>query len=134
MLTSGRPVLVVSDSRPILNLGATKMLYASDAYAEGTSTKTRIAVDMLMCSRGKEFIGSPLSTFTNGIEELRRRHAVLNEHELPETKLYAGTPEWGYSKGKCWNKQTTFDGIKSCEHGAAVACFSSCAEPNAKPM
>merc|ERR550532_308193 len=70
MLSGSRPVLVVSDEHPNLDLG-TDIKYASEAYVKEISNETCIAVDMIMCSRAKEFIGSPISTFTNGILEMR---------------------------------------------------------------
>lgn len=125
-LKSKRVVLVVSDERPALDLGRT-IRYADDSYAKDVSMQTRIAVDMLMCSRAKDFVGSPLSTFTNGIEELRRGHAALVSLAPPATMLYAGDPEFN-ANGLCWNKQTTFEGLKGCDKGAA-ACFTDMGSP-----
>jgi len=134
----GRPVLVASDERPELELG-TKVVHSSDAYEAGVPAQTRLLVDMVMCSRAEDFVGSPMSTFTNGILELRRRHALLAAHaggtteaallrtsdSLPATRLYAGEAEFASSQGTCWNKQTTFEALKSCQDDAP-SCFTSC--------
>jgi len=124
MLSGKRPVLVVSDEKPSLSLKP-KVVYSSDAYDKTTSAQTKVALDMIMCSRAAEFVGSPLSTFSNGILELRRKSALLKGQEMPPTKLYAGTPDFQVEHGTCWNKQTTFAASSSCEKGAP-ACFSKC--------
>lgn len=122
-----RPVLVASDERPELHVGA-KVVHSSDAYDEKVNQQTRLALDMIMCSRAQEFVGSPMSTFTNGILELRRRNALLaGSAQAPATHLYAGAPEFEVKHDLCWNKQTTFEDITSCDKGAA-ACFTACPE------
>jgi len=124
---SDRPVLVTSDAHPQLSLGA-RVVHASDAYDASSTDQTRLAVDMIMCSRAKDFVGSPLSTFTNGILELRRRHAMLaGETPLPATRFYAGAPDFAVRRDKCWNKQTTFEDVKACDAGEN-RCFAECSD------
>merc|ERR1719512_36956 len=55
-MLSGRPVLVVSDESLNLDLG-TSVVFAKDAYSEGDDEEARLAADMIMCSRAKDFIG-----------------------------------------------------------------------------
>jgi len=125
---AGRPVLLASDERPELDLG-TKVLHTSDAYEKSDSDQTRLLVDMVMCSRADDFVGSPMSTFSNGILELRRRNAVLKgtapSSREPPTRLYAGEPEFT-GTGMCWNKQTTFEAVKACEKDSSPSCFAAC--------
>merc|ERR1719148_301741 len=104
-------LLVLSDETPQLDLGSTVVKYARDAYIEDISKQTRVAVDMIMCSRARDFVGTPYSTFTAGILELRRRHTVLHGAPAAPTKLFAGD----FIKGSCWNRETTFNGVKLCE-------------------
>merc|ERR1740123_656632 len=122
MFSCQRPVLIVSDEQVALDIcDDVANVQSSGAYVGDVSEQTRVAVDMIMCSRAVEFIGSPESTFTNGILELRRRHALLTGGPAVATKLYAGEADFSVRKGqKCWKKQTTFNSSLLCDGGATA--------------
>lgn len=130
MLPDQRPLLVLSDEvgdeRPKLDLGR-RILFANDAYVDDVSLETRAAVDMIMCSRGEDFVGTPGSTFTNGIFELRQRASKLQGGPEVGLRLFGqwlNEPRTEPDEGElCWNKVTTFRAISLCSNVSATSCF-----------
>jgi len=120
----GRPVLVASDERLKIDVGGSKVVYASDAYSDEHAF-TRVAVDMIMSSRAATFVGTPMSTFTNGIFELRKRKIMLQGAKIdPNLTVYAGSSKTT-GQGTCWDKVTTFEAEAKCEKGVA-RCLRPC--------
>lgn len=117
----GLPVLVATDAEandPVLRDFAAHCNVAvkctSQGYDEEDDDLARVAVDLLLCTWAKRFIGTPDSTFSLTIMGMRakaKKEGVDLDAE-PRMLLNASAASQ-QSSGTCWNKPTTFEALAS---------------------
>jgi hypothetical protein len=156
---SGKPLLIITDAK--LNDSsvfvdipgtshASKVLFtAKDYHVQNKSAMHGLIVDTLLGAMAAQFIGTPGSTFSNGINLLRRKNSVCKHQAASQSFVQSQTDGTSYMSSElysnvywftdevkyvykydgdggkigelCWNKQTTFEHVEFLATQCATA-------------
>lgn len=89
-----------------------RVLRTEALYENGAGALHRAVVDSLVLAKAARFVGTPLSTFSNGVWHLRARSRVLLGARAEAPVGLDGAPEGhDVARGECWQRCTSFGAL-----------------------